>query len=73
MCGATTSLTWIADTYTVALAALVLPLGALGDKYGRRNVLVAGTIVFAAGSAAAAFADSTTTLIAWRVVRGPPP
>ncbi|WP_280350222.1 MFS transporter [Nocardia abscessus] len=43
---------------------------ALGDKYGRRNVLIAGTIVFAAGSAAAAFADSTTTLIAWRVVMG---
>ena len=38
------ALTWIADGYTVALAALVLPLGALGDRLGRRNVLLAGTV-----------------------------
>ncbi|WP_245663819.1 MFS transporter [Nocardia arthritidis] len=66
----TTSLTWIADAYTVALATLVLPIGALGDKFGRRDVLIGGTMVFAIGSAAAAFADSTTTLIAWRAVMG---
>ncbi|WP_242442161.1 MFS transporter [Streptomyces sp. CB02460] len=64
------SLTWIADGYTVALAALVLPLGAIGDRIGRRNVLVAGTVVFGAASLAASFADSTTTLIVWRVVMG---
>ncbi|WP_416874451.1 MFS transporter [Kitasatospora sp. SC0581] len=64
------SLTWIADAYTVALAALVLPLGAIGDRLGRRNVLVAGTVVFGAASLAASFADSTTTLIVWRVVMG---
>ncbi|MGW4912726.1 MFS transporter [Streptomyces sp. NPDC004270] len=63
-------LTWIADAYTVALAALVLPLGAIGDRLGRRNVLIAGTIVFGAASLAASFADSTTTLIAWRAVMG---
>ncbi|MFD7419081.1 MFS transporter [Streptomyces californicus] len=63
-------LTWIADGYTVALAALVLPLGAIGDRIGRRNVLVAGTVVFGAASLAASFADSTTTLIVWRVVMG---
>ncbi|MEC3953938.1 MFS transporter [Nocardia sp. CDC153] len=66
----TTSLTWIADAYTVALAAFVLPIGALGDRFGRRDVLIGGTAVFAIGSAAAAFADSTHTLIAWRVVMG---
>ncbi|MFF2778888.1 MFS transporter [Streptomyces sp. NPDC058052] len=64
------SLTWIADGYTVALAALVLPLGAIGDRIGRRNVLVAGTVVFGIASLAASFADSTTTLIVWRVVMG---
>ncbi|MEU7212636.1 MFS transporter [Streptomyces sp. NPDC044989] len=64
------SLTWIADGYTVALAALVLPLGAVGDRFGRRNVLIAGTVVFGAASLAASFADSTTTLIVWRVVMG---
>ncbi|WP_329351988.1 MFS transporter [Streptomyces sp. NBC_01261] len=65
-----TSLTWIADGYTVALAALVLPLGAIGDRIGRRHILVAGTVVFGAASLAASFADSTTTLIVWRVVMG---
>lgn len=65
-----TDLTWIADGYTVALAAFVLPLGALGDRLGRRNVLVAGTLVFAASALAAALSDTTTALIAWRVVMG---
>ncbi|NEB03482.1 MFS transporter [Streptomyces sp. SID13726] len=63
-------LTWIADAYTVTLAALVLPLGAIGDRLGRRNVLVVGTLVFGGASLAASFADSTTTLIAWRAVMG---
>lgn len=65
-----TSLTWIADGYTVALAAFVLPLGALGDRLGRRNVLIAGTIVFGLASLGAAFAASTSVLIVWRVVMG---
>lgn len=64
------SLTWIADAYTVALAALVLPLGAIGDRVGRRNVLIAGTFVFGAASLAASFADSSAVLIGWRVVMG---
>ncbi|MER6287496.1 MFS transporter [Streptomyces sviceus] len=64
------ALTWIADAYTVALAALVLPLGAIGDRVGRRNVLVVGTVVFGAASLAASFSDSTSTLIAWRAVMG---
>jgi EmrB/QacA subfamily drug resistance transporter len=63
-------LTWIADGYTVALAALVLPLGALGDRLGRRNVLVAGTVVFGAAALAAALSGSTGQLIAARVVMG---
>lgn len=63
-------LTWIADAYTVALAALVLPLGALGDRVGRRNVLVVGTVVFAIGSLFAGLADSADQLIAWRIVMG---
>ncbi|MEU6825405.1 MFS transporter [Streptomyces atriruber] len=60
----------MADGYTVAPAALVLPLGAIGDRIGRRNVLIADTIVFDAASLAASFADSTTALIAWRAVMG---
>ncbi|MBC3761461.1 MFS transporter [Quadrisphaera oryzae] len=63
-------LTWIADSYTVALAALVLPIGALGDRWGRRSVLVAGTGVFAAAAAAAALTTDADTLIAWRALMG---
>ncbi|MGY2089157.1 MULTISPECIES: MFS transporter [Nocardia] len=66
----TTSLTWIADAYTLALAAFVLPIGSLGDKLGRRNVLVAGTVVFAIGSVAAASVHTTALLIGWRAVMG---
>ncbi|MGV0039979.1 MFS transporter [Mycobacterium colombiense] len=66
-----TALTWIADAYTVALAALVLPFGAVGDRWGRRNVLIAGNLVFGAASLAAALtAETTTELIIWRVVMG---
>src|ERR1700709_1657898 len=57
--GATSSqLTWIADGYTVALAALVLPFGALGDRLGRRTLLLAGTVVFGLASLAASLAQS---------------
>lgn len=65
-----TALTWIADGYTVALAALVLPLGAIGDRIGRRTVLIVGAVVFGLASLAASFADTTAMLIAWRVVMG---
>jgi EmrB/QacA subfamily drug resistance transporter len=63
-------LTWIADGYTVALAALVLPLGALGDRLGRRNVLIAGTVVFGLASLGSAMADSADLLILGRIVMG---
>jgi EmrB/QacA subfamily drug resistance transporter len=65
-----TDLTWIADAYTVALAALVLPIGALGDRLGRRNILVVGTVVFGAAALAGSFATTPGTLIVWRIVMG---
>ncbi|WP_231975997.1 MFS transporter [Streptomyces sp. 3214.6] len=64
------SLTWIVDSYTVALAGLVLPLGALGDRVGRRVVLIFGTVVFGGAALAAAESSSTTALIVWRAVMG---
>lgn len=64
------ALTWIADGYTVALAALVLPFGALGDRIGRRKVLIAGSLVFGAAALAAAFSSTTGVLIGWRLVMG---
>ncbi|MGH3068688.1 MAG: MFS transporter [Streptosporangiaceae bacterium] len=66
----TSSLQWIADAYTLCFAALLVPAGALGDRYGRRFSLVGGLAVFALGSAAAAFASGTGMLIAARVVMG---
>src|SRR6266849_1548735 len=66
----TSSLQWIADAYTLCFAALLVPAGALGDRYGRRVSLVGGLAVFALGSTAAAFASGAGTLIAARVVMG---
>jgi EmrB/QacA subfamily drug resistance transporter len=66
----TSSLQWITDAYTLCFAALLIPAGALGDRFGRRRSLVGGLIVFALGSVAAAFAPGTGMLIAARVVMG---
>src|ERR1700729_831954 len=66
----TSSLQWIADAYTLCFAALLIPAGGLGGRYGRRTALVGGLAVFALGSAAAAFASGTGMLIAARVVMG---
>jgi EmrB/QacA subfamily drug resistance transporter len=64
------ALTWIADGYTVALAALVLPFGALGDRFGRRNILLIGTVLFGLAAIAAVFAGSAGAVIACRIVMG---
>jgi len=37
---------WIVDAYALTLAAFLLPAGALGDRYGRRGALIAGTALF---------------------------
>jgi len=66
----TSSLQWITDAYTLCFAALLIPAGALGDRFGRRRSLVGGLIVFALGSLAAAFAPGTGMLIAARIVMG---
>ncbi|GAA5152403.1 MFS transporter [Amycolatopsis dongchuanensis] len=62
--------TWIVDVYTLVLAALVLPMGALGDRNGRRGVLVIGLVVFAVSCAAPLFAASSAWLIAARALTG---
>ncbi len=66
----TSSLQWITDAYTLCFAALLVPAGAPGDRYGRRMSLVAGLAVFALGSTAAAFSPGTGPLIAARVLMG---
>ncbi|MGD0067830.1 MAG: MFS transporter [Streptosporangiaceae bacterium] len=66
----TSSLQWISDAYTLCFAALLIPAGALGDRYGRRLSLLGGLATFALGSAAAAFASGTGMLIGARVLMG---
>ncbi len=66
----TSSLQWITVAYTLCFAALLIPAGALGDRYGRRLSLLGGLTVFALGSTAAAFASGTGMLIGARVVMG---
>ncbi|TDC38690.1 MFS transporter [Micromonospora sp. 15K316] len=61
---------WIINIYTVSLAALLLPLGALGDRWGRRPVLLTGLVVFAVASAVAGLATSSEIMIAARLLSG---
>jgi EmrB/QacA subfamily drug resistance transporter len=61
---------WIVDSYTVVFAAAMLPAGLLGDRFGRRRMLVAGLAVFLAGSLIGVFAGSPGPVIAARTVMG---
>ena len=63
-------LQWIVDSYTLVFAGLLLTMGALGDRFSRRGALVAGLVVFGAGSLASAFADSANFLIVSRALMG---
>jgi EmrB/QacA subfamily drug resistance transporter len=65
-----TDLQWIMNANLLALAALILPGGALGDRYGRRRVFVAGTVVFAAASLWCGAAPSLGQLLAGRALQG---
>ncbi|MFC8824986.1 MFS transporter [Streptomyces sp. NPDC057137] len=61
---------WIINSYTLSLAALLLPLGAVGDRWGRKPVLIAGLIVFGVAGAVAALATSAEIMLAARVLSG---
>jgi len=56
--------------YGLTQAVLQLPLGLASDRFGRKRVIVAGLVVFAAGSLLAALADSVTGLVIGRAVQG---
>src|ERR1044071_2208276 len=62
-----TQLQWIVDAYAIVFAALLLPAGAIGDRFGRKPLLAAGLALLGAVAFAALFVDSPTPLI---VVRG---
>jgi len=63
-------LEWTVNAYTLTYAALLLLGAALGDRFGRRRMFIIGLIIFTAGSAAAALAPSTATLILARATQG---
>jgi EmrB/QacA subfamily drug resistance transporter len=61
---------WMADAYVVVFAALMLPAGLLGDRFGRRRMLMAGLGVFLAGSLVGALAGDVAWVVAARAVMG---
>lgn len=63
-------LTWIVDAYTVVFAGLLLFAGAVGDRFGRREILLVGLVVFAAGAGLAMTTDVPEQLIAYRAGMG---
>ncbi|HYB19189.1 MAG TPA: DHA2 family efflux MFS transporter permease subunit [Streptosporangiaceae bacterium] len=66
----TSDLQWITAAYSLVLAAAMLPAGMLGDRLGRKKVLLAALVLFGVASAACAYAASTGELIAARAVLG---
>ena len=69
--GATQSqLLWVINGYTIALAALLLPIGAIGDRFGRKPVLLSGLGLFAVANVLASIAGTPAQLIAYRVLAG---
>lgn len=64
------SLQWVITGYLLALAALLLVGGALGDQFGRRRVFIVGVVWFAAASAACAVSPDSSVLVITRVLQG---
>src|SRR5690349_17290998 len=63
-------LAWFLNAYTLAFATFMLPAATLGDRFGRRRVMIAGVIVFTVASIASALSTSSEALIAARAVQG---
>jgi DHA2 family multidrug resistance protein-like MFS transporter len=65
-----TELLWIVDIYGFVLAGALIPMGVLGDRIGRRRLLLLGAAAFGCASVLAAFAPSVEALIAARALLG---
>ncbi|MFM2076186.1 MAG: hypothetical protein RJA49_76 [Actinomycetota bacterium] len=65
-----TQILWIVDAYALVFAALLLPAGAIGDRFGRKGALLTGLVIFIIASASCAFMGNATALIACRAVMG---
>ena len=64
------SLAWVVDTYVLCFAGLLLPAGAIGDRFGRKGVLQCGLVIFIVAASLGAFSTVTWQLIAARGVMG---
>src|SRR3954469_3013020 len=64
------SLEWMVNAYTLTFAVLLLPAAALGDRFGRKRMFLAGLALFTASSALAALAPSAGALVATRAIQG---
>jgi EmrB/QacA subfamily drug resistance transporter len=65
-----TDLQWFSSGYLLVLGAAMLPAGLLGDRYGRKKVLLTGLVLFGVGSTACAYSTSTAEFLAARVLLG---
>ena len=63
-------LMWLVDIYPLMLAGLLIAAGSLGDRVGRRRLLLIGAFGFGLASVGAAFAPTAEALIAWRALLG---
>lgn len=69
--GATnTQLQWMVDAYALVFAGLLLPAGALGDRFGRKGALQLGLVVFGTAALLSTFADTPGQIIAARALGG---
>ncbi|TDW22739.1 DHA2 family efflux MFS transporter permease subunit [Kribbella kalugense] len=66
----TSQLQWMANSYNLVLAALLLPAGLLGDRYGRRKIIAVALSLFGLASLACALSDSAAALITSRAFLG---
>jgi EmrB/QacA subfamily drug resistance transporter len=66
----TDGLQWMVDAYILVFAGLLIPLGALGDRVGRKRMLLIGLVAFLGASFAAAYVTSTAALIGARALMG---
>jgi MFS transporter, DHA2 family, multidrug resistance protein len=66
----TSDLQWFVDAYSLVLAAALLPAGLLGDRIGRKRLLIGALVIFGIASLACAYSSSTGELIAARAVLG---
>jgi EmrB/QacA subfamily drug resistance transporter len=66
----TAQLQWFSSVYTLVMAAVLLPAGSLGDRFGRKALLLIGLVVFGGASLLCAFSTSPDMLIAGRALLG---